>query len=105
MSKRTFIYPEDHWKMRVDIPYSMAVTQNDYFFTSGQADLSGNGNVQNPGDLNKQTLNAIGHIKNLLQAAKMTCHDLTKLVVYYIPEGETNESDYLEHIAGALDCP
>ena len=52
---RQTIYPENHWSLKVDIPYSMAVKQDDLFCLCGQADLKGMGEVQNAGNLYLQS--------------------------------------------------
>lgn len=63
---RTTSYPKDHWSLQVDIPYSMGIKQGDLIFLSGQADLKGKGEVYNAGDLLRQTVAAIAHIKRFL---------------------------------------
>ena len=101
---RTTIYPADHWSLKVDIPYSMGVKQNKLFALCGQADLKGQGEVQNHGDLQTQTANAIQHIKNLVAGLDCKTEDLTKLVVYYVNNNDVDERQYESFIANQLNC-
>jgi len=99
---RRTIYPEDHWSLKVDIPYSMGVKQGDLFCLSGQADLKGMGEIQNPGDLYQQSKNAIQHIKNLVRDMGCETEDLTKLVVYYVNNHDVDEAAYCRFLAEQL---
>jgi len=37
--RRKSVYPEGHWSLAVDIPYSMGLACGDLIFLCGQADL------------------------------------------------------------------
>ena len=103
---RIYSYPENHWKMRVDIPYSMGVMheENGLFALCGQADLRGRGEVQNAGNLKLQTRAAIQHIKNIVQDLGCSPADLTRLVVFYIPDDHSvSHKQYQELIQSELD--
>ena len=100
---RKTVYPENHWSLKVDIPYSMGVKQGDLFCLSGQADLKGMGEVQNPGDLFQQSKNAIQHIKNLIRELDCQTEDLTKLVVYYVNNFDVDQHAYSDFLAEQLD--
>lgn len=99
---RKTIYPENHWTLKVDIPYSMGVMQDSLFCLCGQADLKGKGGVQNPGDLFEQSKNAIQHIKNLINELGCQTEDLTKLVVYYVNNNDVDETIYCGFLADQL---
>jgi len=99
---RTTIYPENHWSLKVDIPYSMGVKQGDLFALCGQADLKGMGEIQNAGDLYEQSKNAIQHIKNLVRDLGCKTEDLTKLVVYYVNNHDVDEITYCQFLADQL---
>ncbi|MDH3693856.1 MAG: Rid family hydrolase [Gammaproteobacteria bacterium] len=101
--KRKTVYPANHWSLQVDIPYSMGVQCGNMFYLCGQADLEGQGNVQNAGDLYKQTDASIKHIQSVVSELGCDMEDLTKLTVFYINNGETDESLYIQHIADTLD--
>lgn len=99
---RKTVYPENHWGLKVDIPYSMGVKQNGLFCLSGQADLKGQGEVQNHGNLLEQTRNVIRHIKNLVENLDCRIDDLTKLVVYYVNNNDVDEAEYAQFLADQL---
>jgi enamine deaminase RidA (YjgF/YER057c/UK114 family) len=64
---RTTVFPEGHWSLAVDIPYSMGLACGDLIFLCGQADLEGDGRVCNPGGLLEQAQSALNHIGNLFR--------------------------------------
>lgn len=101
--RRKTVYPEGHWSLQVDIPYSMGVQCGKMFYLSGQADLEGQGNIKNADDLYKQTDASINHIRSVVNELGCGLEDLTKLTVFYINNGETDESAYMQHIADRLD--
>lgn len=100
---RKTVFPEGHWSLRVDIPYSMGLACGDLIFLCGQADLKGNGEVCNAGDLLKQTQNAIGHIANLFRELDADLEHLVKLVVFYVPDAAIPEADYIAALATMLE--
>ncbi len=102
MNRKT-VYPESHWSLQVDIPYSMGIKCGDMFYLCGQADLEGRGNVRNAGNLYKQTDASIEHIRAVVTELGCDTEDLTKLTVFYINNGETDELAYLRYIARLLD--
>ncbi len=99
---RKTIYPENHWGLKIDIPYSMGVKHGALFALCGQADLKGMGEIQNPGDLYEQSKNAIQHIKNLVRDLGCHTEDLTKLVVYYVNNQDVDEVNYCHFLADQL---
>ena len=100
-SRRT-VFPDDHWSLQVDIPYSMGLASGELIFLCGQADLEGDGNVCHPDDLIAQTRSAIGHIANLFAALDASLEDLVKLVVFYVPDDQIDEDRYLDAISAML---
>jgi enamine deaminase RidA (YjgF/YER057c/UK114 family) len=99
---KTTVYPEGHWSLQVDIPYSMGLACGDLIFLCGQADLEGDGRVRNAGDLIKQSQSAINHIEKLFHELKAGLEDLVKLVVFYVPDAGPGEAKYIEALAGML---
>ncbi len=89
-------YPPGHWRMRVDIPYSMGVRQGRLFFLCEQADLTGQGVVQNPGDLEKQTRAVMAHIRTIVEDLDCAVADIAKLVVYYVNDGGGAAEDWVQ---------
>ena len=101
MSRKT-VFPENHWSLRVDIPYSMGLACGDLIFLCGQADLEGDGEVCNSGDLLAQTQSALSHIGNLFRELDADLEQLVKLVVFYVPDDNLAEADYIMALAQML---
>ena len=101
MARKT-VFPEDHWSLQVDIPYSMGVAGGDLIFLCGQADLAGAGEVRNPGDLLAQSRNAIGHIGKLFAEFGAGFDELVKLVVFYVPVDSLSHDVYVEALSAML---
>jgi enamine deaminase RidA (YjgF/YER057c/UK114 family) len=99
---RKTVFPQDHWSLRVDIPYSMGLACGDLIFLCGQADLEGDGRVCNAGDLLQQSQNAIDHIANLFNELDASLEDLVKLVVFYVPDPALGEAEYIAALAAML---
>ena len=102
MPRRT-VFPDDHWSLRVDIPYSMGLACGDLIFLCGQADLEGDGAVCNAGDLFAQSQSALAHIANLFKELEADLENLVKLVVFYVPDASISEADYIAALANLLD--
>ena len=100
--QRKTVFPEDHWSLQVDIPYSMGLACGDLIYLCGQADLEGEGRVCNSGDLLKQSQNAIKHIENLFRELDASAEELVKLVVFYVPDPAISEADYIAALAEML---
>ncbi|NKB64692.1 MAG: hypothetical protein GKR95_22100 [Gammaproteobacteria bacterium] len=96
-------FPQGHWSLAVDIPYSMGVKQNELIFLCGQADLSGKGTVCHSHDLFRQTEAAIDHIRNLFLDLGSNVEKLVKLTVFYVDNGDVDREQYLSHIVNALN--
>jgi enamine deaminase RidA (YjgF/YER057c/UK114 family) len=99
---RSTSYPDGHWSLKVEIPYSMGVRQGDLIMLSGQADLKDMGEVCNADDLHAQTDAAIGHIKNVFVDLGSSLETLTKLTVFYVNNGDVDQSAYTRHIGERL---
>lgn len=99
---RKTVFPEDHWSLRVDIPYSMGLACGELIFLCGQADLEGDGRVCNAGNLLQQSQNAIDHIANLFSELEASLEDLVKLVVFYVPDAALGEAEYIAALAAML---
>ena len=100
--QRDTVYPQGHWSLKVDIPYSMGVKAGRFFFLSGQADLEGQGEVCHAGDLYSQSAAAVGHIGTIVGELGCTLADLVKLTVFYVNNGDVDEQHYVAHIAEQL---
>ena len=100
---RKTVFPEGHWSLRVDIPYSMGLACGQLIFLCGQADLKGNGEVCNAGDLLRQSQSSISHIDKLFHELDSDLEHLVKLVVFYVPDVTIPEAEYIDALAAMLD--
>ena len=100
--QRKTVFPEGHWSLQVDIPYSMGLACGNLIYLCGQADLEGDGLVRNSGELLKQSQSAINHIDNLFRELDASLEDLAKLVVFYVPDSSISEADYIAALADML---
>jgi len=100
---RVHAYPEGHWSLKVPIPYSMGVRHGETIVLSGQVDMSGNGIVEHPGDLDAQTEASIGHVRRILGELGAELGDLVKLVVFYRTNGSLDEDAYAARIGGLME--
>jgi len=101
MAKKT-VFPDGHWSLQVDIPYSMGLACGDLIFLCGQADLEGDGQVCNANDLLTQSSKAIEHIGILFRELDASLEDLVKLVVFYVPDPALSEAEYIAALAAML---
>ena len=99
---RKTVFPEGHWSLQVDIPYSMGLACGGLVYLCGQADLEGEGRVRNADDLFRQSQCAINHIENLFRELDASLEDLVKLVVFYVPDSSISEADYINALARML---
>ena len=101
--KMAKVFPDNHWTLQVDIPYSMGLACHDLIFLCGQADLEGEGKVGNPEDLIAQSKSAIRHINNLFAELGASLENLVKLVVFYVPDEAISQDDYIAALAEMVD--
>ncbi|MFT5218691.1 MAG: enamine deaminase RidA (YjgF/YER057c/UK114 family) [Planctomycetota bacterium] len=95
-------FPEDHWTLQVDIPYSMGLHCSEMIYLCGQADLKGDGQVCNAGDLLSQSKSAFKHIDTIFQDLGASLEDLVKLVVFYVADDSIGETEYIIALAAML---
>ncbi len=81
----------------------MGLAYQDLIFLCGQADLEEAGQVCNPGDLISQSKSAIEHIGNLFKELNASLENLVKLVVFYVPDADQSEADYIAALSRMLD--
>lgn len=63
-------------------PYSQAVAVNGMIFTSGVIPINPETNTLVEGDITVQARQAIGNLKNLLEASGSSCKDVIKTTVF-----------------------
>ncbi len=72
----------------------------------GQVDLDSKGEVQNPGNLVKQTANSMSYFGRVLEDLNCQFEDLVTLLCFYVNDGSVDESEFLQQVANSLpdDC-
>ena len=100
---RKTVYPEGHWGLQVDIPYSMGLACSVMFYLCGQDDIEGDGNVCHPGDLLRQADHSIRHIENIVSELGASMEDLVKLVVFYTPDKDLDEQSFTAKLASVIN--
>ncbi len=72
------------------------------FWVGGQVDLNTEGEVQNPGNLAKQTVNCISYFNRVLEDLDCQFEDLVTLLCFYVNDGSVDESEFLQQVASCL---
>ena len=101
MKKRHF-WPQGHWNWPIDICHKHGVHCGEMIWVGGQVDLSPDGVVLNPGDLNRQTESVMRNIERVLFDAGGTSEDLINLNCFYVNTGSVDEQVFLDLVAGNL---
>ena len=101
MARKNF-YPDSHWKLEVDIPWTMAIHHNDMVILNAQGDFDAEGNVGHPYDLEGQTRVTLDYIKDMLATVGCGQGDITNLRVEYVTDGAIDEDAYRAEIAAQL---
>ena len=75
-------------------------------WVGGQVDLNTAGEVQNPGNLAKQTVRAMSYFGRVLNDLECQFEDLVTLLCFYVNDGSVDETDFLQQVADCLpnDC-
>lgn len=83
-------YPDGHFRVSTEIPWSMGIKRGRWFLTSGQVDLDNKGRVRHPGDLTAQTTASLEGVNTILSELEVSPNDICKLVVYYVVGHDLN---------------
>ncbi len=81
---RSFIPFGDPWKLEIQVPYSLLVSDRELSWTCGQVPLDGASNVLAPNDLLGQTRVVCDHIEAILGKNGIPLSAIGKLVLYYV---------------------
>ena len=101
MDKR-HAWPEGHWNWPIGISHKHGVRCGEMLWVGGQVDLDSDGVVQNPGDLQFQTVRAIENFDAVLRELGADLTDLVKLLCFYVNDGSVDEDFFLGHLADQL---
>lgn len=100
--QRSHSWPEGHWAWPIKLTHKHGLRCGDMIFIGGQVDLDSDGRVRHPGDLARQTQEAMAYMARVLAGLDADLGDLVKLVAYYAGEGPEAEAALLREIARAL---
>lgn len=84
---RSFTPFGDPWKLEIQVPYSLLVSDGDLSWTCGQVPLDSASKVLAPGDLLGQTRIVCDHIEAILGKNGIPPSAIGKLVLYYVKQG------------------
>ena len=75
-------------------------------WVGGQVDLTPEGVVRNPGNIEAQTGNAMAYLARVLEDLDCVPEDLVTLLIFYVNDGSLDEADVLAMVARHLpeDC-
>jgi enamine deaminase RidA (YjgF/YER057c/UK114 family) len=98
---RIYSFPQDHWNWPVDLTHQQGVRAGEMILTGGQVDLTPEGAVRNPRDLEAQCVGAMTYMRILLKDLGSSTSDLVRLVVYFVG-AEAEEKAVLAQIAAFI---
>lgn len=103
---REHVWPDTLWDWTVHLPYKHGLRCGDMIFLGGQVSLDTGGRAVDPGDMVRQTRQAMAHIGTILAALGAGFGDVCKLVTWYAgPCGEAALAENLAVSAGHFDDP
>ena len=80
---RRHVWPESLWDWHVHLPYKHGVKCGNMIFLGGQVSLSKQGEAVFPGDLTRQTHQAMAHIGTILNELGANYDDVCKVMAVY----------------------
>ncbi len=86
---RKHVWPESLWDWHVPLPYQHGLKCDRMIFLGGQVALDKRGRAVYPGDLGKQTRQAMTHIRTILNALGADYDDVCKVLALY--QGQCGE--------------
>ena len=96
---RLCVYPEDHWTLPVETPYSMGVRAGELIVLGGQVAMGADGIVRYAGEVAAQLDATIDAIESVLNELNAELADVRQLVVYYVSDGRIDEASHRRRIA------
>ena len=86
---RRFIPFGSHWRMGIEVPYSLGVVDRGRFWSCGQCPLDLDARVLHPGDLKRQLACVAALIRAQFEPYGITPDRIAKLVAYVAPDEST----------------
>jgi enamine deaminase RidA (YjgF/YER057c/UK114 family) len=94
---RRYSWPDSLWDWHVHLPYKHGLKCADMIFLGGQVSLDKQGRAVSPGDLGKQTRQAMTHIGTILRDLGADYADVCKVTTMY--EGSCGGKDLHENLS------
>jgi enamine deaminase RidA (YjgF/YER057c/UK114 family) len=92
---RSFVPFETLWEMAIDTPYSFMVRDDNLAWSCGQLALDKKSQVIGANNIEKQSYVVCDYILEILSRAGMHIQSVTKLLLYYVENGENNRQKML----------
>ena len=93
---RSFVPFETLWEMAIDTPYSFMVRDDNLAWSCGQLALDKKSQVIGANNIEKQSYVVCDYILEILSRADMHIQSVTKLLLYYVENGENNREKMLD---------
>ena len=93
---RSFVPFETLWEMAIDTPYSFMVRDDNLAWSCGQLALDKKSQVIGANNIEKQSYVVCDYILEILSRAGMHIQSVTKLLLYYVENGENNREKMLD---------
>lgn len=100
--KKQHSWPDGHWSWPIRITHKHGVRCDDMIHVGGQVDLSSDGAVRHPGDLEKQTAEVMSYLALVLEDLGADLADTVRLRCFYVNDGTGDEDAFLKLVAAAL---
>ena len=99
-------WPDRHWNWPITVNHKHGVRCGSMIWLGGQVDLTWDGLVRNPGDIDAQTGNAMTYLVRVLEDLDCIPQDLVTLLIFYVNDGSLEEPEILAMVARHLpeDC-
>lgn len=96
---RVCVYPEGHWALPVETPYSTGVRERDLIVLGGQVAMDPGGTVLHPDNVSDQIEGALDRVESILGEMDAALSDARQLVLYYVTDGTVDETRFQQQIA------
>ncbi len=100
--KKQYAWPEGAWNWPIKVCHKHAVRCGEMIWVGGQVDLTPEGHVNNPTDVQAQTTRAMYHFSRALEALDCDLEDVVWLLCFYVNDGSMDERDFLAMVGACL---
>src|SRR5688572_14864402 len=94
--------PEGHWNWRIPVTHRHGTRLDRLMFVGGQADLDQRGNVNNAGDLRRQTEAVLDHLERVLETLDGRLGDVVKINLFHAGATRDEEDELLRQVRKRL---